>query len=121
MSKQAQQRVNRALDRLEEEVTSDEEILDLLDNFELLASGLAAYKLPAKKAKRGASIDAILKHIGKTEKKPALTKLGKDLKDVIHELRQESYDDDDDSTNAVEQANDIRERVLARVREWMGN
>lgn len=112
-------KVHRALARLDEEVCSDEEILDLLDNFESLASSLAVYWLPPKVSKKRRPIEEVLRLIAKDVGDSELKKLAKELGGDIHALRRDTYGDDDDSQDMVEFAESIRFRVMTVVKRWV--
>ena len=115
-------RLQRALESLVDEIKSEDDILDLLDNLEAVASALAEYKLTPREVRRSYSLDVVVKRVGKVEDDAELKKLAKRLRRQIKETRKASYDGGDDETSAeeaTEDANALRETVHDGLSRWL--
>jgi hypothetical protein len=112
-----------ALETLDDDVEEDGDLLNLVDNFEVIASAFDALLISSGRWPRlfnkPKPLHVVLKKIGKARKNKALLKLAKDVKKRVKEIRQAEYGGFDlDMSDLIGEANDLREELkdaLARL------
>jgi hypothetical protein len=108
-----------ALEALEEEVESEDDLLDLVDNLTGLASALRAHFLPKEKAKRADPLDKILRKVGKSLKNESLQKLSNKVRSLLRNIRKHAYGgwDEDDTDELVGNAIDLKDEVSEAIKD----
>jgi hypothetical protein len=110
-----------ALRTLDAEVESDRDLLALLDNFDVIASGFDALLVPRRRWRilKAKPLHAVLKAIAKARDDEGLKKLAKTVKSRTKQIRGVEYRGfDGDTSDLVGKANDLRKELkeaLARL------
>lgn len=110
-----------ALEILDEEVESDTDLLDLVDNFEVIASAFDDWLIPPRRwrRKKAKPLQAVLRTIGKANNNKQLLKLADRVNSKTKEIRRAAYRGFDfDTTDLIGDANQLREdmqEVLAKL------
>lgn len=110
-----------ALEILDDEVASDTDLMDLLDNFEVIASAFDAWLIPPSRwrRKKAKPLHAVLRAIGKTNNNKQLLQLASRVKTQTKEIRRAAYRGFDFNTTAlIGDTNQLREDlqgVLAKL------
>jgi hypothetical protein len=110
-----------ALETLEVKVKSDTHLIDLLDNFEVIASTFDAWLIPPSRWRRRKAkpLHAVLRTIGKAKSNEELLRLAKEVKSQTKKIRRAAYGGFDlDTTDLIGEANQLREElqeVLAKL------
>jgi HEAT repeat protein len=110
-----------ALEILDDEVESDTDLLDLVDNFEVIASAFDAWLIPPKRWRRNKAkpLQAVLRTIGNTKKNRQFQKLADRVTSKTKEIRRAAYRGFDfNTTDLISDANQLREdlqELLAKL------
>ena len=109
-----------ALETLDEAVESDTDLIDLLDNFEVIASTFGAWLLPSSPWRRKhAPLHAVLRVIGKVRNNKSFQELARAVKSQTKEIRRAAYGGfERDMADLIREANELRENlqeVLAKL------
>ena len=123
--------LRQAKRRLEDELETSDDLMDLVDDFEIVANALVEIFMP-KKAKRSYSLDKVLRGIAKAKQKSKpllkrerisknpLWKLARNVENLIDDIRTAEYGgwelDDDD---LISDANEIREQVFDTLEDLL--
>jgi hypothetical protein len=110
-----------ALEILDEEVESDTDLLDMVDNFEVIASAFDAWLIPQKRwrRKKVKPLQAVLRTIGKANNNEQLMELADRVNSKTKEIRRAAYRGFDfDTIDLIGDANQLREdlqELLAKL------
>lgn len=110
-----------ALEILDEKVESDTDLLDLVDNFEVIASAFDAWLIPPRRWRRNKAkpLQTVLRSIGKTNKNGKFRNLADRVNSKTKEIRRAAYRGFDfDTTDLIGDANQLREdlqELLAKL------
>jgi hypothetical protein len=116
--------LRRARRSLKDELETSDDLMDLVDNFEIVANALVREFMP-KKANRAYSLDKVLRSLAKVKhkEKPLLKrgrisktpwwKLAAAIENIVDDIRAAEYGGwEDEADDMVSDANDIREQVF---------